>query len=69
MMSNQEVDMLKEEVEMLSKQMRQQCSIIKDVDRYLMKLHEILLDYDLDYMKSPLRSQVDEVLERVRLCK
>lgn len=68
-MVNQEVDLLKEEVEMLSSQVRQQCSVIKETSKYLTKLHGFMLEDDVDYMKSPMRYEVDNVLERTNLCK
>lgn len=59
-MHNQEVDLLKEEIEMLSKQMRQQCHLIKELKYMLAKVSE----QSQEYTGSVKRVCVDDLFSK-----
>ena len=71
-MYNQEVDLLKEEIEMLSKQMRQQCDVIQELRYVLAKVTGQLQDHstsvDMIYLNS-LFGEVQSVMDKDNLCK
>ena len=71
-MHNQEVDLLKEEIEMLSKQMRQQCDVIQELKYVLVKVTGRLQDHstsmDMIYLNG-LFAEVQNVLDKANLCK
>ena len=71
-MHNQEVDLLKEEIEMLSKQLRQQCDVIRELKYVLAKVTGQLQDHstsvDMIYLNS-LFGEVQNVMDKANLCK
>ena len=71
-MHNQEVDLLKEEIEMLSKQMRQQCNVIQELKSVLVKVTDRLqshsnsvemINFNLIFV------EVQNVMDKANLCK
>ena len=71
-MHNQEVDLLKEEIEMLSQQMRQQCNVIQELKSMLVKVTGQLQDHatsvDMIYLNG-LFVEVQNVMVKADLCK
>ena len=71
-MHNQEVDLLKEEIEMLSKQMRQQCDVIQELKYVLAKVAGKLqyptTSQDRIYLNG-LFDEVQNVMDKANLCK
>ena len=71
-MHNQEVDLLKEEIEMLSKQMRQQCDVIQELEYVLARVTGQLqyhaTSVDMIYLNS-LFAEVQNVMDKADLCK
>ena len=71
-MHDQEVDLLKEEIEMLSKQMRHQCDVIHELKYMLARVTGQLQDHstsmDMIYLNG-LFAEVQNVLVKADLCK
>ena len=71
-MHNQEVDLLKEEIEMLSKQMRQQCDVIQELKYVLAKVTSELQGHatsvDMFYLNE-LFTDVQNVMDKTKLFK
>lgn len=71
-MHNQEVDLLKEEIEMLSKQMRQQCNVIQELKSVLVKVTDRLQSHSnsVEMINSNLIFvEVQNVMDKANLCK
>lgn len=71
-MHNQEVDLLKEEIEMLSKQMRQQCNVIQELKSVLVKVTDRLQSHSNSVEMINLNLifvEVQNVMDKANLCK
>lgn len=71
-MHNQEVDLLKEEIEMLSKQMRQQCNVIQELKSVLVKVTDQLQSHSNSVEMINLNLifvEVQNVMDKANLCK
>ena len=71
-MHNQEVDLLKEEIEMLSKQLRQQCDVIQELKYVLAKVTDRLQSHSnsVEMINSNLIFvEVQNVMDKANLCK